>query len=224
MCGRFTLTADIALLAERFGFDAAELSYTPSYNIAPGQQVLTVVNDGTPRAGYLRWGLVPSWAKDPGTGHRLINARAETVAEKPSFRQALRQRRCLVLADGFFEWQHTGTTKRPMYIRLRDHRPFAFAGLWDTWRDPAGTPLTTCTILTTDANALLTPIHQRMPVILPPAAEAVWLDRRRTAPEELLSWLEPYDSESMEAYAVSPAVNSPRHNAPECIAAATTPA
>jgi len=218
MCGRFTLTADLPLLAERFHFDAADLALTPSYNVAPGQQVLSVIHDGThPRAGYLRWGLVPSWARDPSVGHRMINARAETVAEKPSFRQALQRRRCLVLADGFFEWRRDGATKTPMYIRLNGHEPFAFAGLWDTWKDATGTPLATCTIVTTAANALVAPIHQRMPVILPPEAEAVWLDRRVTAPDELLALLTPYAPEHMQAYAVSPAVNSPRHNAPDCI-------
>ena len=159
MCGRFTLTADLTLLAERFHFDPTGLSFTPSYNIAPGQQILTVLNDGTQnRAGYLRWGLVPSWAKDPSSGHRMINARVETVAEKPSFRQALQRRRCLVLADGFFEWRQRDATKTPMYIALHGRLPFAFAGLWDTWRDATGTPLSTCTILTTTANALLAPI------------------------------------------------------------------
>lgn len=219
MCGRFTLTADLPLLAERFQFDPADLAYTPSYNIAPSQQILTVSNDGThSRAGYLRWGLVPSWAKDSSIGHRMINARGETLAEKPSFRQALQRRRCLILADGFFEWRKSGSAKTPMYMRLHEHTPFAFAGLWDTWHDPAGTSLATCTIITTTANALLTTIHHRMPVILLPEAEAAWLDRRLTAPEALLALLTPYASEPMEAYAVSPAVNSPRHNAPDCIA------
>ena len=219
MCGRFTLTTDIALLAERFHFDPTGLPFTPSYNIAPGQQILTVLNDGThSHARYLRWGLVPSWAKDPSSGHRTINARVETVAEKPSFRQALQRRRCLVLADGFFEWRQNGATKTPMYIALHGRPPFAFAGLWDTWRDATGTPVSTCTILTTTANALLVPIHHRMPVILHPEAEAAWLDRHLTAPEALLALLTPYAPDSMEAYAVSQAVNSPRHNVPDCLA------
>lgn len=218
MCGRFTLTAALPLLAERFQFAPGDLAYAPSYNIAPGQQVLTVINDGTRnRAGYLRWGLVPSWAKDPSIGHRMINARGETLAEKPSFRQALQRRRCLVLADGFFEWRQNGSTKTPMYIRLHQQQPFAFAGLWDTWNDPTGTPLSTCTIITTAANALLASIHHRMPAMLSPEAESVWLDRRLTAPATLLALLTPYASESMEAYAVSPVVNTPRHNAPDCI-------
>lgn len=221
MCGRFTLTAEAARLQERFACDLTALAYTPSYNIAPGQEVLALMNTEEHQAGYLRWGLVPAWATDPRSGHRLINARAETVAEKPSFRQALRQRRCLILADGFYEWQRTDAGKMPMYMRLRNHQPFALAGLWEVWRDASGTPLTTCTILTTAANDLMRPIHPRMPVILTPAAEAVWLDRDVTTSEKLLPWLTPCESADMEAHAVSPAVNSPRYNTPACIAPVT---
>jgi putative SOS response-associated peptidase YedK len=217
MCGRFTLTTDAAQLQERFACDLTTLPYTPSYNIAPSQEVLALMHTEKIQAGYLRWGLVPSWATDPRSGHRLINARAETVAEKPSFRQALRKRRCVILADGYYEWQRTDTGKIPMYMRLREHQPFALAGLWDVWRDASGTALTTCTILTTAANDLMRPIHARMPVILTAAAEAVWLDHDVTAPQKLLPWLIPYASADMEAYAVSPVVNSPRHNTPACI-------
>jgi putative SOS response-associated peptidase YedK len=222
MCGRFTLTAEIGLLEERFAFKATDLQYAPSYNIAPSQPVLAVIDDdGGHRAGYLRWGLVPSWAKDPAIGNRMINARVETVADKPSFRQALRRRRCLVLADGFYEWRRTGKTKQPMYIRLSSHQPFAFAGLWDVWRDPAGTPLYTCTILTTTANSLLSPLHHRMPVMLDPTAEAIWVDRSVVASQELLAWLTPYASENLAAYAVSQLINSPHNNSPECIVPVT---
>ena len=160
-------------------------------------------------------------------GNRLINARAETVADKPSFRTALRRRRCLVLADGFYEWRRQGKTKQPMYMSLHNRQPFAFAGLWETWRDATGTPLYTCTILTTDANTLLRSIHHRMPVLLDPAAEALWLDRRVTDPEVLLPLLQPYAPAQMQAYAVAPLVNTPRHNTPACMAplsdAATPP-
>jgi putative SOS response-associated peptidase YedK len=205
-------------LQERFACDLTALPYAPSSNIAPGQGVLALMNTEDNPAAYLRWGLVPAWATDPRIGHRLINARAETVAEKPSFRQALRQRRCLILADGFYEWQRTDAGKMPMYVRLHDHQPFALAGLWEIWRDASGATLTTCTILTTAANDLMRPIHARMPVILPSAAVAAWLDRDVTTPEKLLPWLTPYESADMQAYAVSPAVNSPRHNTPACIA------
>jgi len=218
MCGRYTLTAELGELEARFDFEATDLQYTPSYNIAPSQPVLAVLGDGANRAGYLRWGLVPSWAKDPAIGSRMINARAETLADKPSFRQALRKRRCLILANGFYEWQRIGKTKQPMYISLQGHQPFAFAGLWEVWRDAAGTPLHTCTIVTTAANAVLQPIHERMPVILDPAAEAVWLDGSVTTPHDLLPLLQPYRAEDMQAYAVSTEVNAPRNNAPSCIA------
>ncbi len=220
MCSRFTLATDVARLQERFAFDNTDVVVTPSYNIASSQDILAVVNEGEAnRAGLLRWGLVPSWAKDPKIGHRMINARAETVAEKPSFRRALRQRRCLLLADGFYEWHRTETGKTPMHIRLRSRDPFAFAGLWERWQAPDGSMLSTCTILTTAANPLMQPIHQRMPVILDAAAEALWLDREITDPEILLPVLAPAPAETMEAYAVSDAVNSPRNNSPACITA-----
>lgn len=218
MCGRFTLTAELGRLEARFAFRAGDLHYSPSYNLAPGQPVLAVIGDDHNRAGYLRWGLVPSWAKQPAIGNRLINARVETVAEKPSFRRALRRRRCLILADGFYEWRRSENRRQPMYIRLQGHQPFAFAGLWEVWRDAAGTPLYTCTILTTTANTVLQPLHDRMPVILDAAVEALWLDRSVTTPQDLLPVLHPYAAEAMEAYAVSTQVNSPRHNFPACIA------
>ncbi len=221
MCGRFTLTRDVASLEARFSCDTSALAYTPSYNIAPGQEVLAIINTEANHAGYLRWGLVPAWAKDPSMGNRMINARAETVAEKPSFRRALRQRRCLILADGFYEWRRTGKNKVPMYIRLRHQEPFAFAGLWEVWRDASGAPLSTCTILTTAANTLMQPIHQRMPVILDPPAEAVWLDRSVAEPDRLLPLLTSCESALMEAYAVASVVNSARNNSPACIAPVT---
>ncbi len=218
MCGRFTLTAAVPELEARFQIEVTTLPYEPSYNIAPSQQVLSVIHDGTQaRAGYLRWGLVPSWAKDPAIGQRMINARVETVAEKPSFRQAFRRRRCLVLADGFFEWRRSGRTKTPMYIQLHGHQLFALAGLWDTWHDPQGVRLSTCTLLTTAANSLMAPIHHRMPVILTPEAEAIWLDRSVQDSALLLPRLRPYASEALEAFEVSREVNSPHHNTPACI-------
>jgi putative SOS response-associated peptidase YedK len=218
MCGRYTLTAESALLEDRFACRLSDVSYRSSYNIAPGQAVMAVVKaEAELRAGLLRWGLVPSWAKDPKMGYRMINARAETVAEKPSFRRALRQRRCLILADGFYEWRREGRQKTPMYIRLRSGEPFAFAGIWEHWQGPDGTPLSTCAILTTAANALMQPIHQRMPVMLDRAAESLWLDGEVTEPQALLPVLAPFASEAMEAYEVSSEVNSARHNSPACI-------
>ena len=156
MCGRYSLKADIAQLAMRFEFAADEAIHEPAYNIAPTQQVLTVTNDGERRASYMRWGLIPFWAKDAKIGYRMINARGETVAEKPSFRTALRKRRCLILADGFYEWQKLGgKQKRPMRIVLKSGEPFAFAGLWETWKDPEGEMVKSCTIITTAANDYL---------------------------------------------------------------------
>lgn len=218
MCGRFTLTADREQLEERFSFQATSLAVTPHYNIAPSQPVLAVIGAEERRGGFLRWGLIPSWAKDPSIGDRMINARAETAAEKPSFRRALQKRRCLVLADGFYEWKKEGKSKTPMYIRLQSHQPFGFAGLWETWQSPDGAKIHSCTILTTEPNALMAPIHHRMPVILSREGEAVWLDRAVETPEQLLPLLAPYPAEAMEAYAVSTAVNSPRNDTPGCIA------
>jgi putative SOS response-associated peptidase YedK len=219
MCGRYTLTAEPALLEDRFACRLSNVPYRTSYNIAPGQEVMAVVKaEAELRAGSLRWGLVPAWAKDPKIGYRMINARAETAAEKPSFRRALRQRRCLILADGFYEWRRAGRQKTPMYIRLRSGEPFAFAGLWEWWHGPDGIPLSSCAILTTGANALMQPIHHRMPVILDRAAESLWLDNEITEPQALLPVLAPFDAEAMDAYEVSSEVNSARHNSPACIA------
>ena len=208
MCGRYSLIADLAELAGRFEFDGDWEAFERKYNIAPTQEVLTVVGDEKRRGGFMRWGLIPSWAKDKSIGSRMINARAETVAEKPSFRSALRRRRCLVLADGFYEWQRVGKNKRPMRIVMRSGEPFAFAGLWETWRDPKGTVIPSCTIITTTPNGLLKPIHNRMPVILPRDIEEFWLDDSVDDPAALTSVLTPYPDDAMEAYEVSSLVNS----------------
>lgn len=219
MCGRFTLTTDIEQLAARFSFHADNLSFTPRYNIAPSQPVLTVIGDEKGHhGGWLRWGLIPSWAKDAAMGNRMINARAETVAEKPSFRRALQQRRCLILADGFYEWRQEGKKKTPIFITLASRAPFAFAGLWETWRPPNGEALYSCTIITTTPNALMESIHNRMPVILAREAETPWLDRTLTEPEKLLPLLAPYTETLMEAYEVALTVNSPKNDSPACIA------
>ena len=163
MCGRYSLIADIGELQERFGFDGSELTHAPRYNVAPTQMALTMTNGSERRGSYMRGGLIPSWAKSASVGNRMINARAETVAEMPSFRTALQRRRCLVLADGFYEWQGKGSSRRPMRIVMASGEPFAFAGLWDTWRDPKGEAVRSCAIITTSANESLSPIHDRMP-------------------------------------------------------------
>lgn len=220
MCGRYTLkTTPAAVMADQFHFE--ELSdLTPRYNIAPSQAVVSVrMNSGsTSREGVmLKWGLIPSWAKDPAMGMKLINARAETVAEKPSFRKAFRQRRCLVLADGFYEWQKEGQTKQPYYIRMKDERPFAFAGLWEHWTDAEGNVLETCALLTTEPNEIMTPIHHRMPVILNPNAYDLWLDPTLHDVSRLTTLLQSYPAEEMMANPVSRLVNNARFDDPRCI-------
>ena len=218
MCGRFSLAVDQQELEERFSFKGSDLRLVPSFNVAPAQSVLAIIDNGGNLACSMRWGLIPSWAKDAKIGSRMINARAETVAERPSFRVAFRRRRCLVPADGFFEWTKRGSARRPMRIVMRSGEPFAFAGLWESWQDPAGERVLSCTIITTDPNSLISPIHNRMPVILSREAEPFWLDRDTEDTAVLSELLVPYPAEEMEAYEVSTLVNSPRNNGPECIA------
>ena len=177
MCGRFSLVADQRSLEQRFSFRGLDQPVEPQYNVAPTQQVLTVTNDGQSNHGqYIRWGLIPFWAKDASVGNRMINARAETLSLKPSFKNPFRKRRCLVLADGFYEWQKVAGRKRPMRIVLNSGEPFAFAGLWESWNDPQNGVVRSCTIVTTVANELMEPIHNRMPVILSKGDESGWLD------------------------------------------------
>lgn len=226
MCGRFTLLR-LADFTDMFPWiRQAESILPPRYNIAPTQPVAVVANRDTPHVEMFHWGLVPSWAKDPSIGGRLINARAETLAEKPSFRAALRRRRCLIPASGFYEWRREpdGAARTPMHIRLRAAAAFAFAGLWEIWRDPGGAELLSCTIITTRPNELLRDIHDRMPVILPPERCREWLAPGERPPDALLPLLEPYPGDAMEAFAVSRLVNSPRNESPACIAPATPPA
>jgi putative SOS response-associated peptidase YedK len=222
MCGRFSLNQTGEALAEAFQLQAVPPVF-PRYNIAPSQPLAAIVATPAvpiPHVDFLLWGLIPSWAKDPTIGQRLINARAEIVADKPSFRAAFRRRRCLILADGFYEWQAQAKqkTKQPHYIFLKDHQPFAFAGLWEHWSDPvSGGELETCTILTTAPNELMEPIHSRMPVILSPDDYEPWLDPGYDQPQVLQNMLRPYDAEAMERYPVSTLVNKPQTDLPDCI-------
>ena len=218
MCGRYTLIADIGDLAQRFEFDGTDFTYDPGYNIAPTESVLTVRNIDRREAAFMRWGLVPFWAKDPKIGARMINARAETMAEKPAFRDALKKRRCLVLADGYYEWQKTPTGKRPFRIIMKSGEPFAMAGLWETWKDPQGKVVPSCTIITTSANDFLAPIHNRMPVILPRESEELWLDTRLKDATVLAPMFGPGPDNTLDAYEVSPIVNSSTNDNPEVIA------
>ncbi|MEJ2678964.1 MAG: SOS response-associated peptidase [Gemmatimonadota bacterium] len=218
MCGRFSLGVSTDDLVEEFGIAEGSLDWSPRFNIAPSQDVAAVVaGEGGPRIGTLRWGLVPHWADDPAIGNRLINARAESVADKPAFRDAFRARRCLILADGFYEWQRPekGTTKVPVHVRLPDGRPFAFAGLWERWQPRHGEPLHTCTIITTDAAPSIRTVHDRMPVILRPDQRQQWI-RGDTPPATLLSMLRPYAG-LLTAHPVSTVVNSPDNDSPDCV-------
>ncbi|OGF56915.1 MAG: hypothetical protein A2Z21_07380 [Candidatus Fraserbacteria bacterium RBG_16_55_9] len=218
MCGRFSLTrSDRDDIEGEFGVPVPE-EHRPRYNIAPTQEVLVLLSDGgVRRMEAFRWGLIPSWAKDPRIGHKLINARAETLFEKPSFRSAARGRRCLVLADGFYEWRTTAKGKVPVYIRLKSKRPFGFAGLWESWTSPEGRTVKTCAIVTTHANELMKPIHERMPVIVPKEMEATWLSPEIQAEKDLKEILQPYPAEQMETYEVLRLVNSPGNDLPECV-------
>jgi putative SOS response-associated peptidase YedK len=222
MCGRFTLRAPASVIAEQFALFEVP-GFAARFNIAPTQPVPVIRQRAEPhRTGrrelaWLRWGLIPGWAKDTAIGARLINARAETAAEKPAFRAAMRRRRCLVVADGFYEWQRSGRAKQPYFIRLRDDQPFAFAGLWETWEGADHSALETCTILTTDPNELIRPIHDRMPAILAPASYDAWLDPTVDDPQKVLPLLTSYPSDAMQAEPVGSFVNSPTHDSPQCI-------
>lgn len=221
MCGRFALYADYKVVLERFSIEQAsfdENEYEPSYNIAPSQLIAAVVSDGNKnRLGKLKWGLIPPWAKDAKIGYKMINARAETAAEKPSFRNAFKKKRCLIIADSFYEWRKDEEGKTPMLIKMKSEEPFAFAGLWESWESPEGEPIHSCSILTTKPNGVMASIHDRMPVILSKEAEKIWLDPNVQDIEMLESVLKPYEDGEMEAYQVSEEVNSPKNNKADLI-------
>ena len=223
MCGRFILEADPDEIRKAFKLDQVNTPVQPSYNIAPTQSVVTVVQrDGQNILEAMRWGLIPVWAKEMSIGAKMINARAESVAEKPTFKRPLKKQRCLVVADGFYEWHKEGTTKIPMFIRCKPKGPFGFAGLYDTWKSPNGERLTSCAIITTAANELMQPIHDRMPVILPKSVHKLWLDPSNEDLDELVALLQPYPADKMLAYPVAPLVNSTRNNSVENIRLFTT--
>ena len=217
MCGRFTLKVDIEKVAKTFGVEPT-LQTVKRYNIAPTQNVVSIMRNGSAHLAELRWGLIPSWAKEESIGSRMINARAESLAEKPSFKRLLHSKRCLIVADGFYEWKQGNGQKTPMYITMKDDEPFAFAGLWDTWKNPAGEELRTCTIITTEPNEVVAPIHNRMPAILLPDAREAWLDLSIKDDELLTHLLAPYPSDAMTTRAVSRLVNDPKHDSPDVLA------
>jgi putative SOS response-associated peptidase YedK len=223
MCGRFTLHTPYDQLGEHFGI--ADMPETAaSYNIAPSQTVPAVrVGEQRRELVMLRWGLVPAWARDAKTTYRMINARAESVAEKPAYRTAFRRRRCLVPADGFYEWRQTADGKQPYYIRMKNAGIFAFAGLWEHW-EGNDEVIESCTIIVTEANDIIRPVHDRMPVIIAPADYTQWLDPERQEPASLRPLLRPYPAEAIEVYPVSRRVNSPKNNDAECIAPQTNAA
>ena len=217
MCGRFALLTHAEALIERFGVEEVIKRPEPRYNIAPSQTVTVVVQRETKQLTEMRWGLIPFWAKDVSIGNRMINARSETVSEKPAFRSAFKKRRCLILADGFYEWQKLNGRKQPVRIQVDGGRPFAIAGLWEHWQSPDGSEIESCTLLTTEPNELLKPVHNRMPVIISPQDYALWLDPGAQHPDELKSLLRPYPAEHLSFYSVSTHVNNPRNEDPLCI-------
>ena len=217
MCGRYTLSAPADLLADLLELpEIPELA--PRFNIAPTQEapVVRAGAGGSRRLDLLRWGFVPFWAKSPEIGNRMINARAETVAEKPAYRTSFRRRRCLVVADGFYEWQQTGGRKQPFFFRLEGGRPFALAGLWDRW-EKGEAPLESFTILTTEPSEVVAPVHRRMPVILPPDSWSLWLDSELDDRSRLAPLLAPWTGDDLEAWPVSTLVNNPANDSPRCI-------
>ncbi|WP_049899245.1 SOS response-associated peptidase [Halococcus agarilyticus] len=235
MCGRYTIFTPPDDLEDRFGATARR-SLEPRYNAAPGQKLPVITNDAPETIDHLQWGLIPGWADDPSIGNRLINARAETVDEKRSFRAAYERRRCLVLADGFYEWTETDAGKQPYRVMLADGEPFALAGLWERWQPPQkqtgldefddgdpdtkADPVETFTIVTTEPNSVIEPLHDRMAVVLPPDGEQRWLDGEADGKE----LLEPYQAEEMRAYPVSTAVNNPSNDSPALVEEVDAPA
>lgn len=215
MCGRFSLTLNEAELNEFFETSGGEAPYVARYNCAPTQMLAVITNEKPHQLSYFKWGLIPGWAKDPSIGNKMINAKAETITEKPSYKTALRTRRCLVPADAFYEWRQNGD-KIPYRIFLKNSRLFAFAGLWDRWRTPDGNEISSFTIITTAANEFMQAIHNRMPVILRREQEKLWLGGNNAG--ELLALLKPYPSDEMDAYPVSKLINSPKNDSPEVIA------
>ena len=221
MCGRYRLSRRKQLIQEYFD-TSDEVDWEPRYNIAPTQTVPVIWQDTQEpirHTSLMRWGLIPYWAKDPSIGYKLINARSETVNSKPAFREAFESRRCLIPADGFYEWKRTEKVKQPFQFCLEDDSLFAFAGLWDRWKDPIGQVVESCSILTTSPNSLLADVHDRMPVILNPEHYELWLDPGFRRVDALKEMLNPFDATLMRRYPVSTRVNFVKNDDPECAAA-----
>lgn len=214
MCGRFVLDASAEAVQQAFNLETTP-DLVPRFNIAPSQAVGIISNQDPHALTFVRWGLIPSWAKDAAIGNQMINARAETAAEKPSFKNALRRRRCLIPANGFYEWPQKGGP--PVYVHLQDHALFAFAGLWEVWHSPTGEEIRSCTILTSEPNDFVKAFHHRMAVIMRPENYAAWLDPDERTAMEVMPLLNPIDADAMRAYEVSKAVNSPSNDSPDLI-------
>ena len=214
MCGRYSFAIDDELIKERFGVTVRSAIYKARYNCAPSQPLAVITNEEPETLNFFRWGLIPFWAEDPSIGYRMINAKAETILEKPSYKTAFRNRRCLVPADSFFEWKKD-KDKTPYRIHLKNDVPFAMAGIWDKWKDPEGKIIHSFSIITTSPNSLMEKIHTRMPVILREGDEKTWLGQ--TGPDELLGLLKPYPAEEMDAYPISKLVNDPKNDREEIL-------
>ncbi len=220
MCGRFVMHLSVTEVTDEFDVYDVEWVWEPSYNIAPGQNIAGILKkDGNKSLTALRWGLIPSWAKDEDIGYRIINARTETLAQKPTFSRPFKTQRCIIPANGFYEWRQEEDKRRktPFYLQLRSGKPMGFAGLYDIWKSKDGTIVTSCTIITTTPNELVQQLHNRMPVILEPNKREVWLDKTIQDPRELMPLLKPFDAHEMESFEVSNMVNSIRFNSPDCI-------
>lgn len=225
MCGRFTIVFEPELLIRRFGVNEIPFEWRALFNAAPGQKIPAIIEDrGERRLGQLKWGLVPFWAKDEKIGYKMINAKSETIQEKPAFKNLFARKRCIIPADGFYEWKKVGKAKQPMRIMMKSGEPFAFAGLFDSWTSPEGEKVHTCTIITTQPNGVVSDIHDRMPVILREQDEHLWLDRDQFDADMLQSLLLPYDESKMRAYPVSAMVGSPKNDNAECIKEISDPA
>ncbi len=216
MCGRYTLVSSTGKVKAHFNVEADEASFTPTYNAAPSQRLPVISSSNPEGLSFYRWGLIPAWAKDAAIGYKMINARAETLTEKPAFRTLLSRKRCLVVADGFYEWQGKGKVKQPYRIMLKGGGLFAMAGLWDEWKNEQGELVRSFTVITTEPNSLMVPLHNRMPVIVPPDDYNTWLATDSDT-NQVLNLLLPYNANAMEAYPVSAEVGSPLHNYPELI-------
>ena len=204
MCGRFVLLTDLSVIIKSFDIQEVACDYRPGNNISPGQEVVVIIHDDKNRLVCYRWGLIPSWAKDPSIGNRMFNARAETITEKPSFKNAFQKRRCLIPADGFYEWQKLGKMKKPLRFSLKSGEPFGLAGLYETWVSPEKESINTCTIITTEPNDLLRPIHDRMPVIVQKEFQDFWIDPDNHNQKGLLSIMKPYPPDEMTMSEVDP--------------------